>query len=99
MLLIVLLSWSTQSLAQQVDPTKPFQATTEVSKNKLAQLVKLQSIINVNHQFKAVINGQLMRIGDVIEGYKLTAISKTSVVLTSEQKTLKLSMFHSVTSK
>jgi hypothetical protein len=47
----------------------------------------------------AVINGQVLKVGDFIRQYELIAVNNTSVVLRSAEKRLKLSVFSSVVVK
>jgi len=86
--------------SQQVDPTKPFGAvasvsTTTNSSEKSTRLV-LQSVIKSNNNKKAIINGQVLNIGDKYKGFALIAINANGVVLDSPQGRMELSLFSSV---
>jgi len=84
--------------SQQVDPTKPFGAVASVSTNsseKSTRLV-LQSVINSNNNKKAIINGQVLNVGDKYKGFALIAINANGVVLDSPQGRMELSLFSSV---
>jgi hypothetical protein len=89
--------------AQDVDPTKPlsgvdFSPMSKVQTTLKAELI-LESIIHGVEVHTAVINGQVLRIGDFIRQYELVAVNNTSVVLRSAEKHLKLSVFSSVVVK
>jgi MSHA biogenesis protein MshK len=89
--------------AQDVDPTKPLSGTDFSSMSKAqttpkAELI-LESIIHGVEVHTAVINGQVLKIGDFIRQYELVAVNNTSVVLRSAEKRLKLSVFSSVVVK
>ena len=83
--------------AQQVDPTRPFGAVASVnhSGEKKSPLV-LQSIIQSSETKKAVINGQVLNVGDSYKGFELIAINSKGVVLHSSQGKLELSLFSGV---
>ncbi|NQZ21654.1 MAG: hypothetical protein HRT53_06295 [Colwellia sp.] len=89
--------------AQNVDPTKPlsssgFSSMSKVEKAGKAALV-LESIVHGYEVHTAVINGQVLKVGDFIRQYKLVAVNNTSVVLRSAEKRLKLSVFSGVVVK
>lgn len=89
--------------AQDIDPTKPlsdtgFSSNTQAEAAKKAELI-LESIIHGFEVHTAVINGQVLKVGDFIHQYELVAVNNTSVVLRSAEKRLKLSVFSSVVVK
>ncbi|MFT5298477.1 MAG: MSHA biogenesis protein MshK [Colwellia sp.] len=89
--------------AQNNDPTKPLSASgfSSISKAEAstkAELI-LESIIHGFEVHTAVINGQVLKIGDFIRQYELIAVNNTSVVLRSAEKRLKLSVFSRVVVK
>lgn len=91
------------SEAQNVDPTKPLSGVGLSSMTKTdtvskAELV-LESIVHGYEVHTAVINGQVLKVGDFIRQYKLVAVNNTSVVLRSAEKRLKLSVFSGVVVK
>ncbi|KKO48125.1 hypothetical protein VT06_13545 [Arsukibacterium sp. MJ3] len=84
------------AFAGQADPTKPASGYLMVHDSNIAisngSSLKLQ-IIQHNIQGKsATINGHLLHIGDQYQGYTLTGISSTSVILSraDEQRILQL---------
>ena len=82
--------------SQQVDPTKPFGSfVSATSKEKKSALV-LQSIIQVDSRKKAIINDQLLNVGDSYNGYELISINTNGVVLESSQGRMELSLFSGV---
>ncbi|MFT5814510.1 MAG: MSHA biogenesis protein MshK [Psychroserpens sp.] len=98
-ILVVLLLFLPQyANSQQVDPTKPFGAVASASTNsseKSTRLV-LQSVIKNNNNKKAIINGQVLNVGDKYKGFALIAINANGVVLDSPQGRMELSLFSSV---
>ena len=89
--------------AQNNDPTKPlsasvFSSITKAQASTKAELI-LESIIHGVEVHTAVINGQVLKVGDFIRQYELVAVNNTSVVLRSAEKRLKLSVFSSVVVK
>jgi MSHA biogenesis protein MshK len=84
---------------QEIDPTKPFHLTAELSSSKATDRLSLQSVIRVEQQLKAVINGKVLRVGEQIAGYQIMAIKHHAVELKSEQNTLILSLFSQTVTK
>jgi len=70
----------------------------KANKTSKAELV-LESIVHGHEVHTAVINGRILKVGDVIREYKLVAVNNTSVVLRSAEKRLKLSVFSGVVVK
>jgi hypothetical protein len=89
--------------AQNIDPTKPLSSSEFSSTNKSIKTGKaalvLESIVHGYEVHTAVINGQVLKVGDFIRQYKLVAVNNTSVVLRSAEKRLKLSVFSGVVVK
>lgn len=81
-----------------VDPTKPLMFGTghQTSQVIAKQELTLQTIIERDNKISVVINGQLLNVGDNIEQYKVITIEGSSVLLSSPEKNLKLSLFSSV---
>lgn len=96
---MLLLPLTTNS--QQVDPTRPFGAlgASSFSDSEKKNVLVLQSIIQSQQSKKAVINGQVMVVGDVYKGFELTTIDSKGVVLHSPQGRMKLSLFSGVIAK
>jgi len=91
------------SEAQNIDPTKPLSSSDFSSMSKSNKAGKsalvLESIVHGYEVHTAVINGQVLKVGDFIRQYKLVAVNNTSVVLRSAEKRLKLSVFSGVVVK
>jgi MSHA biogenesis protein MshK len=89
--------------ARNNDPTKPLSAGGSSSISKAVATTKaeliLESIIHGFEVHTAVINGQVLKVGDFIRQYELVAVNNTSVVLRSAEKRLKLSVFSNVVVK
>jgi ribosome-associated protein YbcJ (S4-like RNA binding protein) len=91
-LLLLIISASLPAKASS-DPTKPLfgHATSQVAKTQ-SRLV-LQSVISSGNQYKAVINGQIVKKNEAISGYKIKEITPGKVVLASQNKRIVLSLF------
>ena len=89
--------------ARNTDPTKPLSAESFSSISKAKATAKAELILeSIVHGFEvhtAVINGQVLKVGDFIRQYELVSMNNTSVVLRSAEKRLKLSVFSSVVVK
>ncbi len=77
---------------QQTDPTRPFGAVKSSSYSEKKSALMLQSIIQSGQSKKAVINGQVLNVGDVYKGFELIAISSKGVVLQPSQSTGEISL-------
>ncbi len=75
---LILGCYATVALAELKDPTRPA-AALQNAENGLQPLI-LNEIITNDHQV-AVINGVVLRVGDEIEGNKVTKIDTNSVQL------------------
>ena len=98
-ILVALLLFSPQyANSQQVDPTRPFGEVTLVSTNSSEQstTLVLQSVIKSNNKKKAIINGQVLAVGDKYKGFALIKINANGVVLDSPQGRMELSLFSGV---
>ena len=94
-LLILILPLSVSS--QQTDPTRPFGATAAVSQGSDSKsALVLQSIIQSNQSKKAMINGEVLTVGDKYRDFELIAINSNGVVLQSSQGRMELSLFSGV---
>lgn len=82
--------------SQQVDPTKPFGAVTSANSSEKSTTLTLQSVIRSDNNKKAIINGQVLNIGDKYKGFALIAINAKGVVLDSPQGRMELSLFSGV---
>lgn len=97
---IVLLSFilSFSALAQNLqDPTRP-KITTETrgapvnSESNQEQLV-LQSVFIKDSGYLGVISGDLVKVGDEVQGYKVKKITPNSVTLEQGQTNKKLRLY------
>lgn len=82
------------------DPTKPdmamavpVSAATDSEPVDLSVKFKLGLIKNVQGQHMALINGQSVKQGDEIDGYKVLSINQKQVVLQQANERLTLSLF------
>ena len=95
--LVLLLLWlSSYANSQQVDPTKPFGFLASTSSNNDRAALILQSIIHRDNKRKAIIDGQVLNVGDKHKGFELIEISSKGVVLSSSQGKMELSLFSGV---
>ncbi|ASP47414.1 hypothetical protein B5D82_06375 [Cognaticolwellia beringensis] len=81
---------------QQVDPTRPFGAVASANSSEKRAALVLQSIIQSNNKKKAIINGQVLNVGDKYKGFDLIAINANGVVLDSPQGRMELLLFSGV---
>jgi hypothetical protein len=82
---------SINSYADLVDPTQPTQPT--FSSNTEEGGLQLNAIIYSPKRPIAIIGGNIVKLNDVVDGYKVTEIQKQFVTLTAssgEVKTLKI---------
>ncbi|AWB58993.1 MSHA biogenesis protein MshK [Colwellia sp. 6M3] len=96
MFVLCLLFVSNYVNSQQTDPTRPFGAIASANSNEKSTTLVLQSIIESNNKRKAIINGQVLNVGDKYNGFNLITISKNGVVLDSPQGRMELSLFSGV---
>lgn len=83
--------------AYMTDPTKPLSYSANTSAKVIEkEELTLQTIVERENTKSVVISGQLLSVGDKIEQYELIKIENNSVVLSSPEKKLKLSLFSSV---
>ena len=82
--------------SQQVDPTKPFGTSVSPQGKEKKSALVLQSIIQVDSRKKAIINDQLLNVGDIYNGFELILINANGVVLESPQGRMELSLFSGV---
>ena len=92
-MVVVLLSSTTFVADAASDPTKPLFGQVVAPTAKVKSRLVLQSIIKSDKGFKVVINGKLLTQGGVISGYKIKTISSQKVLLVSDERQLKLSLF------
>lgn len=95
---LLLVSGISYAQAYGFDPTQPsppgdYAYTSATSSHGL----RLDGIFSEPKKSTIIINGKILHIGESIEGYKITQISKNSVTLTSntnESFTLKFTDFN-----
>jgi hypothetical protein len=78
--------------AATTDPTKPFgysASSVEIIENKLL----LQSIVHGDGTRIAVINGTVIKEGDILGQYKVAQIDDNSVILRDGSDSIKLHIF------
>lgn len=71
---------------EEFDPTKPSQAegsSEEYGDSVNSHGVYLNGIFARKTGYTVILNGKVLHVGDSIEGYKITAITKDSVTLKS----------------
>lgn len=95
--LCLVLSWAAVAAS---DPTKPDVAMAVPVSSATAAVVddngarfKLGLIKNVQGQQMALINGQSVKQGDEIDGYRVLSINRQQVVLQQANERLTLSLF------
>jgi len=98
-LLLVLIIFIQPVLAQNYDPTRPLSTSKQASGVVAKKGLVLESIIQGKKNKSAIISGKLMKIGDYIGNHKLVSVSRSSVILRSEEERLKLSVFSGVVVK
>lgn len=84
-------------LTQAQDPTKPMdyrEVTTMTVKKKSNQLT-LYGVVGSKGEKVAIINDQILQLGDQIEGYKLVAIGHDQATLRSKNKEIILNLIKS----
>jgi MSHA biogenesis protein MshK len=93
--LLVCLFLSITAYGQNVDPTKPLsgQSIVGTGKSEENKALILESIIHGVQRHTAVINGQILKVGDYIGEFRLVAVNNTSVVMRSSDERLKLHVF------
>lgn len=92
--MILLLPFTASS--RESDPTRPFGAIASANSSAKKSALVLQSIIKSKQAKKAVINGQVLTVGETYKGYKLVSINSKGVVLESSQGRMELSLFSGV---
>ena len=101
-LLIVFYLLSFQGFTKNIDPTMPFNTSIQSSVSAIKEGEKgftLETIIHGKKVHSAIINGELLKVGDYIAQHKLVAVNRSSVVLRSDGERLKLSIFSGVVIK
>ncbi|MFO6423230.1 hypothetical protein [Motilimonas sp. KMU-193] len=78
------------------DPTAPKEQSTKLESRKQVVVAKpkLQSILVQNDHRSAVINNQNVRVGDRVDGYRVTQITAKYVLLQGKGGTIRLSLFN-----
>ncbi len=84
------------SVAQTTDPTKPLLKQASGLQTGVNVFPVLQSIVHSGEQLNVVINGKLLKQGDTFNQYHLQKVTSQYVILSSDEKKIKLSLFSSV---
>lgn len=92
-LLCIISLLATFSSYAETDPTKPLWGSKVVQTSKAKSRLVLQSIMNGANTSKAIINGRVLKVGERIFSYKVTAIKAKSVKLSSAEKNIELTLF------
>ena len=97
LLFLITLLPSTVSLAESVDPTRPFgmSGSGDNTYVKREGGFILTSIIHGDGIHTAVIDGKIYKMFDYVGEYRITAINSHSVILRSKTKRLKIDIFKS----
>jgi hypothetical protein len=96
--LLMMLMVQGSVFADMVDPTKPPAAIIEYLPNAESQAEKPWELTAIQHNDKsgfAVVNGQMVQVGDSYSGFKLTSVKNQQAVFiskTGEKKVLELGL-------
>ncbi|WP_448565557.1 agglutinin biogenesis protein MshK [Thalassotalea ganghwensis] len=82
--------------AQERDPTQPLSKSLTSKLTQQKKTLKLESIINQGQQKIAIINGRLLKVGDVIAQYRIKEINQNKVILATAENQIELSLFRQV---
>lgn len=86
----VLISLSHVTYAQPMrDPTRP-PGVTASGEEENAGTMRLTAIMNSTGSNIAIINGQILKVGDTIDDYKVVAIQPQAAILEHDGEQLKL---------
>lgn len=88
----VLLAFSVNA-QQLLDPTRPAVSDVEGAATQAPAQWVLESIINKNGQYKAIISSKLYAQGDRVGPYTLTKITPRYVSLTQGNQTRRLELY------
>ena len=92
LVILMLLLPLTAYANDNTDPTKPL-TLGSVAEQFYDGELKLGSIISINGEPSAFINGKKVVVGDMVGDYQLTSIGKSSVVLEKNGEKIQLKMF------
>ncbi|WP_426359757.1 hypothetical protein ACPUVO_05890 [Pseudocolwellia sp. HL-MZ19] len=99
LLTTLLVTFSLQSQAQDIDPTKPLSGSSSVSKVENKKSLTLETIIYSDKNKSAIISGKLMKLGDYIGEHELIIVNASHVILRLDEERIKLSMFSNIVTK
>lgn len=96
--MITILATEAFAATLRVDPTQPPKGFAGAPKSSVVRQIdskqlKLQQILITNDQSVAIINDQVVRAGDQLQGFRVKAISAAGVQLQYSGKRLYLRMF------
>ncbi|MGL1956522.1 MAG: hypothetical protein OCD00_04330 [Colwellia sp.] len=86
---------SLSSTAASVDPTRPFGKSSASIEINSGQKLVLESIIHGDGIHTVVINGKVLKVGEMIGEYLLVAVNDDNVVLTTTTERLNLFILNS----
>jgi len=96
----MVLLFSAVAGGQEFDPTRPIVGSAGAIKNQsVKKTLVLQSIVNHGHGKTVIINDKILKLGERIAQYRLTKINAKSVVLSSQEKRITLSLFSEIMAK
>lgn len=87
-----------ESVSQNLDPTKPLAGSQQEINIQLSKNLTLEGIFHGSQggeTHTVIINGQTLKVNDMVGEYKLVAVNDDSVILRSSEKRLKLNVFSS----
>lgn len=99
-LCILNLTLVAQASAREIDPTKPL-SDYQLIENKLVgkKSLVLDAIIHGDKIHTALINNTALQVGDSYGEYTLVAVNDDSVLLRTDDETIKLYIFSGVIAK
>ena len=81
---------------QERDPTQPIAKNLSGKLSQQKKSLKLESIVNQGQQKIAIINGKLVKVGEMFGQYRVKEIGKSNVILATAEKQIELSLFRQV---
>lgn len=82
-----------------MDPTRPLTAGAVADVKQTKTRLTLQSVVGTAMERRVIINGKSLKVGDDISGHKIIAIKPTTVVLSSADSNIELSLFSGAVKK
>ncbi|WP_448549031.1 hypothetical protein [Thalassotalea fusca] len=91
-----MLLFSASSFAQS-DPTRPLGLVSGGQQIVQKGALRLESIIHREQGKTAIVNGQMVKVGDTFGAYQVRAIGDKSITLESPERAVTLNLFSGVT--